>query len=69
MMSKIFGEKLKKSYDVFELLPFFNFVLCNVANVIFRKVLEVEVRKLYQLIEYNEKIIWKKFTKQSYDYF
>ena len=36
----------------------FNFVLCNFANVISRKVLQVEARNFYQLVEYNEKIIW-----------
>ena len=43
---------------IFELVPFFNFVPCNFANVIFRKVLWVRARNFYQLVEYNEKIIW-----------
>ena len=57
MMSRIFGEK-KKYMMLFELLPFFNFVLCNFANVISRKVLKVEARNFYQLVEYNDKILW-----------
>ena len=40
MMSRIFGESKKKNLMMlFELLPpFLNFVLCNFANVISRKV-------------------------------
>ena len=38
--------------------PFLNFVLCNFANVISQKVLLVEARNFYLLVEYNEKIIW-----------
>ena len=40
MRGRIFGENLKKNHMMlFELLPFLNFVLCNLANVISRKVL------------------------------
>ena len=38
---------------LFELLPFLNFILCNFANVISRKVLWVEARNFYQLVEYG----------------
>ena len=58
MMSRIFGENLLKNHmKLFELLPFLNFVLCNFANVISRKVLKVEPRNFYQHVEYNEKIL------------
>ena len=35
---------------LFEFLLFLNFVLCIYANVISRKVLEVETRNFYQLV-------------------
>ena len=55
MMSRIFGENLiKNNMTLLELLPFLIFVLCNIANVISRKVLWVVVRDFYQLVRYNE---------------
>ena len=47
--------ELKNNMMLF--VSFLNFVLCNFANVISRKVLLVEARNFYQLVEYNEKII------------
>ena len=46
-----------------------NFVLCNFASVISRKELYIEALNFYQLVEYNEKILWQKFKKNSYDFF
>ena len=51
--AKISGERLQDHWS-----SGFNIVLCNFANVISQKVLYVEARNFYQLVEYNEKIIW-----------
>ena len=60
MMSRIFGENLKKNnMMLFELLPFLNFVLCKcdiLESIIGRHM--VEARNFYQLVEYNKKILW-----------
>ena len=58
-MSRIFGENLKKNHMMlFELLPFFEFCTlqfckCDISESIIGRGL-----KLYQLVEYNEKILW-----------
>ena len=54
---------------LFELLPFFNFVLCNFANVISRKVLQVEARNFYQFVENKRRFSGENLKKKSYDFF
>ena len=55
MIRDVINEILrKKSANI--LLPFFD--ILDSANAISPKVLVLESRNLYQLIEYNEKIIW-----------
>ena len=43
--------------------------MLGIANAISRKVLLLEARDFYQLIEYNEKIIWCNLKKKSFDLF
>ena len=59
MMGEVFGEILKNILKyIFVLLPFFDNL--DIANAISQKILVLEARNFYQLIEYNEKItcIW-----------
>ena len=52
----------------FSYCPFLNFVLCNFANVISESIIG-RLLNFYQLVKYNEKIIWGKLLKYSYDFF
>ena len=54
MIREVFGKIKKKSYD-FLVIPFFD--ILDIANAISRKVLVLETRNFYQLIEYNELFI------------
>ena len=54
-MLGVFGEILKKKnlmFFFFECLPFFD--ILDIANAISWKVLVLEAKNFYQLIEYNE---------------
>ena len=63
MLRRIIAEKLKNKKKLFELLPLFEFVLCNFANVISWKLLYFVGRGLkllsackVQLVDYLVKL-------------
>ena len=59
MMSRIFGENLKKNHVMlFELLPFFEFCTLQFCKCDISESIIVKARNFYQLVEYNEKILW-----------
>ena len=53
-MSGVFGEILKKKFVYGIFLVIALFYILDIANEISRKVLVLEARNFYQLIEYNE---------------
>ena len=71
MMSRIFGENFKKNHMMlFELLPFFEFCTLQFCKCdISESVIGRGSKLLSACREYNEKILWWKFKKKSYDFF
>ena len=54
---------------LFELLPFFEFCTLQFCKCdISESIIGIGL-KFYQLVEYNEKILWWKLKKNSYDFF
>ena len=55
MMSRIFGENLKKNiYDTFDSLPFFEICTLQFCNCDISESIKVEARNFHRLVEYNE---------------
>ena len=53
---------------LFELLPFFEFYTLQFCNCDISGSIIGRGSNFYQLVEYNEMILWWKFKKKSYDF-